>query len=326
VERGNRSIIDTFFEEGVEGSPYAGNIVDICPVGALVSKDFLHKVRAWDLEHTSSVCPNCSQGCNIEIHTRDNLVQLFKPRANPEINDFWMCDYGRARYEWINRSDRIEEPLVSDPQGRHPVGWEEALTALAMRGADLTGPVFAVATPMASNEALAGLAQLVEDLGGGKVVFRSFRTLGEVPLPGFEKLARREDLVPNRQGAEALGMVRVGGDDGAGGLEGLERHEGTLIVLGDELPEFDSSFAPSASFYLYLGSYRAPAAASAHFVLPVTTFAEEEGSFTNHAGQVQRYEPGLRAPGGARPAADVLQVIRAALLQTAGAVAEPEAT
>ncbi len=75
VERGNRSIIDTFFEDGVEGSPYAGNIVDICPVGALVSKDFLHKARAWDLDHHPSICPNCSQGCNIDLHVRDNLVQ-----------------------------------------------------------------------------------------------------------------------------------------------------------------------------------------------------------------------------------------------------------
>ena len=66
VERGNRAVIDTFFDEGLEQSDWAGNVVDICPVGALVSKDFLHKARAWDLEHTPSICPNCSQGCNIE--------------------------------------------------------------------------------------------------------------------------------------------------------------------------------------------------------------------------------------------------------------------
>jgi NADH-quinone oxidoreductase subunit G len=62
VERGSRSIIDTFFEEGLEGSPFHGNIVDICPVGALVSKDFLHKARAWDLDHTPSVCPPAPRG------------------------------------------------------------------------------------------------------------------------------------------------------------------------------------------------------------------------------------------------------------------------
>ncbi|MYK68897.1 MAG: 2Fe-2S iron-sulfur cluster binding domain-containing protein, partial [Gammaproteobacteria bacterium] len=92
VERGDRAVIDTFFEQGLKDSSWSGNIVDICPVGALVSKDFLHKARAWDLDHTPSVCPNCSQGCNVDIHTRDNVVHRLKPRENPEVNGHWMCD------------------------------------------------------------------------------------------------------------------------------------------------------------------------------------------------------------------------------------------
>ncbi len=114
VERGSRSVIDTFFEEGLEGTHWHGNIVDLCPVGALVSKDFLYKARAWDLEHTPSVCAACSQGCNVELHTRDNLVQRVKPRENTDVNGWWMCDYGRHDYEWLNRGDRIEAPLVRD--------------------------------------------------------------------------------------------------------------------------------------------------------------------------------------------------------------------
>ena len=112
VERGNRAVIDTFFDDGLEGSPFAGNIVDICPVGALISKDFLHKARAWDLDRTPSVCPSCSQGCNITLQTRDDLVQRLKPRENLEVNGWWMCDFGRHNYEWMNRADRLEEPLV----------------------------------------------------------------------------------------------------------------------------------------------------------------------------------------------------------------------
>ncbi len=111
VERGSRSVIDTFFDEGLEGTHWHGNIVDICPVGALVSKDFLHKARAWDLTHTPSVCTSCSQGCNVDLHTRDNLVQRLKPRENLDVNGWWMCDYGRHNYEWLNHGDRIEAPL-----------------------------------------------------------------------------------------------------------------------------------------------------------------------------------------------------------------------
>ncbi|MEX1259111.1 MAG: 2Fe-2S iron-sulfur cluster-binding protein [Gemmatimonadota bacterium] len=323
VERGNRSIIDTFFDEGVEGSPYSGNIVDICPVGALVSKDFLHKARAWDLEHTPSVCPNCSQGCNIEIHTRDNLVQRLKPRDNPEVNQYWMCDYGRARYEWLNRGDRIEAPLIrtGERDARAAASWEEAIRAAAAELGGAEGPVRAVASAFVSNEALVALATLVEALGGGEIVFRSPRTVGEIPLPGFEKLARREDLAPNREGAEALGMKRVGTNDATGGLESLAAHAGKLVVLGDELEDAGPEFGAEAAAYLYLGSYPTEGAGRAKVVLPITTFAEEEGSFTNHARIVQRYEPALQAPGMARPAATVLEALRAALGTPAGALA-----
>ena len=105
-------MIDTFFDEGMEGNIWADNVIDICPVGALVSKDFLHKARSWDLDRTPSICPNCTQGCNITLQVRDDEVMRLKPRPNEEVNSYWMCDYGRLGYEWMNRTDRIEAPLV----------------------------------------------------------------------------------------------------------------------------------------------------------------------------------------------------------------------
>lgn len=322
VERGDRSVIDTFFEEGVEGSPYAGNIVDICPVGALVSKDFLHKARAWDLEHTPSVCPGCSQGCNIELHTRDNIVQRLKPRPNPDVNGFWMCDYGRHRYEWLNRKDRLDEPLLVGPDGRRASDWSKATEAVLSRlRASLgeEGSLLAVASPYASNEDLAGLRALVAVLGGEDIVYRSPRAAEEIPLPGFPQLSRRHDLTPNSGGADRLGMHRVGGDDGTGGLEHAEEHEGILIVMGDELPDVGEGFGGQASFYLYLGSYPTHGARAAEAILPITTFAEQEGSFTNFEGQVQRFWPGLQAPGLAVPAWRVLGVLAATLSEAGDA-------
>lgn len=313
VERGNRSVIDTFFEEGLEGSPYSGNIVDICPVGALVSKDFLHKARAWDLDHTPSICPNCSQGCNIDLHVRDNLVQRLKPRSNPEVNEHWMCDYGRHRYEWMNRSDRIETPHLASADGLRPSGWSEAFDSVVTALVEGAGPVKAVASPHASNEDLAALAALVTKLGGGEILFRSPEADEEIPMPGFSRLARRRDLSPNRKGAELLGMKRVGEPTGLGGLDALAGHMGTLIVLGDELDDLPADFGKNAKLYLYLGSHPTRAASSADVVLPITTFAEQEGSFTNFEGRVQRFWPALRAPGEARPAWSVLSGIVEAL-------------
>jgi NADH-quinone oxidoreductase subunit G len=313
AERGSRSIIDTFFEEGLSGSPYAGNIVDICPVGALVSKDFLHKARAWDLDHTPSVCPNCSQGCNIDLHVRDDLVQRLKPRTNLDVNQYWMCDYGRHRYEWMNRPHRIEAPLGLEKAGHARLEWAEALGSLASRVADGAGTVKAVASPFASNEDLAALRAVVDRLGGGEIVFRSRRSDEEIPLPGFPRLTRRRDLAPNRRGAEILGMTRVGSDGGTGGLEALTDHTGVLIVLGDELSDLPADFGSRASLYAYLGAYPALAAAEADFVLPLTTFAEQEGSFTNFEGRVQRFWPGLQGPDLARPAWMVLGALLARL-------------
>ena len=316
VERGDRSVIDTFFDEGLDGSPYSGNIIDICPVGALVSKDFLHRARAWDLEHTPSICSSCSQGCNIEIHTRDNVAHRLRPRENMEVNGFWMCDYGRARYTWMNRVDRLEEAVGPFGKEASHRGWSEVIPPLGARlrrGAASGEAVRAIASPYASNEELAALHALVAGLGGEEILFRAPEAEAEIPLPGFPTLARRRDLTPNRTGAERLGMRRVGSAAGEGGLEEVADHDGILIVLGDELGDAEEDFGGKASLYLYLGSHPARAAATAHAVLPVATCAEAEGSFTNHEGRVQHFRAALEAPGSARPASEVLSSLLDAL-------------
>jgi len=315
VERGDRAVIDTFFESGLDGASFAGNIVDICPVGALVSKDFLHKARAWDLDHSESVCPNCSQGCNIDLHTRDNLVQRLKPRENQEVNGHWMCDYGRANYEWMNRAGRLEAPAMGRGDKRRATDWQQALHALFVRLGEAEGAsVRVVGSPFCSNETLAALLELGGQAGDVESgVFRSRRAEDEDPLPGFPILVRRRDLAPNVDGAGILGFSRVGDDGGTGGLEEAADHDGVLVVLGDDLSDQDESFGANASLFVYLGTFDSPAARNADFVLPITTFAEEEGTFVNAQGRVQRFRQGLRGPGTSQPAWLVLGTLVAAL-------------
>ena len=101
--------------------------MDLCPVGALLSKDFLNKARAWELDRTASVCPGCSQGCNMTLETRDERVVRLRPRGNADVNKFFMCDHGRLDYRWMNREDRLEPPM----SGGAAVDWETALDAAA---------------------------------------------------------------------------------------------------------------------------------------------------------------------------------------------------
>ncbi len=321
VERGNRAVIDTFFEEGLEGSPYAGNIIDICPVGALISKDFLHKARAWDLDRTPSVCPSCSQGCNITLQVRDDLVQRLKPRENLEVNGWWMCDFGRHNYEWMNRTDRTEVPMVRGQE----VGWADALGDLLQALKDAKESVKAVTWAHAPNEEMGLLSGLLAELGGGEVVYRSPRTEGEVPLPGFPLLARREDLAPNVNGAEIFGFRRVGDNNSQGGLDELAGHDGVLIVVGDPIEDYGEDFGSKAELYVYLGSYQSKTASNAHFVLPITTFAEQEGTYTNVQGRVQRFWPGVRSPASARPGWLILGALVAELTGTEAPVSADQA-
>ncbi len=325
VERGNRSVIDTFFERGLDGTNWSGNIVDICPVGALVSKDFLYKQRAWDLDHTPSICPSCSQGCNIDLHTRDNLVQRLKPRTNLEVNAHWMCDHGRHNYEFMNRGDRIEAPLVKEGDRHTEVGWKEALSTMLDRAREVGGTVRAVASPFSCNEDLAALKAVVEALGGGEIVYRLARAEEEIPLKGMPTLARRRDLAPNGTGADALGLERVGDDDGTGGLETVSSHDGVVLVLGDALQDQAADFAGGASLFVYLGTHASEAVQGGDFILPVTTFAEQEGTFTNRVGRVQRFWPGLQAPGAARPAWLVLGAVASELTEAEPANTAAEA-
>jgi NADH dehydrogenase/NADH:ubiquinone oxidoreductase subunit G len=210
-------------------------------------------------------------------------------------------------------------PLVRLGGTTRALGWGEALAALIERLKGLESTTFrAVGSPFASNEDLATLAALAE-LGSGNAIYRMRHAPDEVVLKGFPKLARRHDLAPNGRGAELFGMGRVGDDQGAGGLDEVGASNGLLIVLGDDLADQPETFGASAELYIYLGHHGTPAATHAHFVLPVTTFAEHEGTFTNLHGRVQRFWPALEAPGVARPAWLVLGHVLAAL--TGGAPA-----
>src|SRR5918911_1304412 len=162
-ERGDRAVIGKF--DGADLThAWAGNVVELCPVGALLSKDFLNKARAWELDRSASVCPNCTQGCNSILETRDGVVVRMRPRPNDEVNKYYLCDEGRLDYRWLERRDRVELPYVRN------------------------------------NGALFLLRRLIERTGGSGAY--TVRTGPEAPLPGVPDLSLRTDRAANVIGAE----------------------------------------------------------------------------------------------------------------------------
>ncbi|HEX5436868.1 MAG TPA: 2Fe-2S iron-sulfur cluster-binding protein [Gemmatimonadaceae bacterium] len=289
-ERGDRAVIGKF--EGRDLThPWAGNVIDLCPVGALVSKDFLNKARAWELDRTPSICPNCSQGCNAILETRDNMVVRMRPRPNGDVNQYFLCDHGRLNYRWMNRTDRVEAPLVRQGDRLAAADWDRALHAAGML---LNGKrVHALVSPMLSNESLYLLSELVEQTGG-RGTFRVERG-AEAPLPGVPDLALRAERAANVRGAEMLGFEKSDTP-----LAGLQPDE-VLLVAGDDLHDLDADTLASASAIIVLGPTLPEVARTAAVVLPTTNMAEEEGTFTNLRGRVQRYMQAKAPPGMARP-------------------------
>jgi len=293
-ERGDRAYIG--IDEGqLLDHPWAGNVVDLCPVGSLISKDFLHKARAWDLDKTAGVCTGCSQGCNTTIDTRDNTVVRLRPRPNLDVNRHFICDTGRMNYRWMNRGDRIEVPLVRDGGRQVATGWDQAIAVLG----ELAGPGGAAVVLASGGASLESLGMVRHLLSRSRLTAAVQVPLGdsEEPLNGIPNLALRRERAPNGDGARLLGY----GNDWPAAITAASRAD--LVVLLDvNLTDAEVALVSGAATVVVLGTLEAQALPTARLVLPITNVVEENGTFVNRDLRVQRYQQARSAPGMARPA------------------------
>jgi len=298
-ERGDRAFIGMHPAARLD-HPWAGNVVDLCPVGSLLSKDFLHRARAWELDKTASICTGCSQGCNVTLDTRQGVVVRVRPRVHLGVNRYFMCDHGRANYRWMNRGDRLDAPLVRDPDGHRAVDWDEALARVTRVLEGASGSAVVLASPRASTEALYLARSLVARFawtGAYELVMGE-----EAPLAGVPDLALRAERAPNSTGADLLGYTA----DYAAALAAAER---AAVVLVLDAPQV---VLRPAGALLYLGTIPLEdpeTRARAEALLPVANVAEEEGTFVNRDGRVQRYFQAKSAPGMTQPAWWVLSAL-----------------
>ncbi|MDG2307760.1 MAG: 2Fe-2S iron-sulfur cluster-binding protein [Candidatus Binatia bacterium] len=277
---------------------YSINTADICPVGALLSEDFHHKRRVWFLEETQSVCPSCSNGCNVKLGMFKNEIQRLVPRRNDDVNETWMCDHGRLHYAFAQDETRVRDATVrSEPtNGATPVvSTDEALAAASARIRAVidehgAGAVGILGSGSLTNEEQYHLAALARDAIGTPNVDVV------VPMGDADGFLIQAEKVANARGAREMGVVPgEGGSDVAGILAAAASGDIKLLyVVGSEaLAEVAEDEAlhnvlDNVETLILQDTNQAPWADKASVVLPGQVWAEKDGTFTNHAGRVQR--------------------------------------
>jgi NADH-quinone oxidoreductase subunit G len=296
--RGSHSTLVSFPGKPFDNN-YTLNTVDICPVGALTSKDFRFQMRVWFLKESKSICTSCATGCNIVIGSREDKVYRYEPRQNDAVNSCWMCDSGRLNYKWINRPDRLAEVGGSKLKGLGQAqAWPVAIREISeiLRGAN-DGSVAIIASARQTNEELYLLKKLVA----------KFNALTDsAPRTGeSDKILLSADRNPNSAGARLIGIspAQMGSNLPKIAAEIAAGHVKTLIVFGEDVTRLGIGENLLASLGALIVSDILPnkTTAMAHYLLPGCAHAEKRGSFVNGKGRVQKFMQNIQPKGNARP-------------------------
>jgi NADH-quinone oxidoreductase subunit G len=309
--RGNHSYIDTY-DGGPLDNPWSACAADVCPVGALTVKEFRFRARVWHLDETHSVCPGCSIGCNVTVGHLKREVHRFLPRFNPEINGWWMCDYGRLLAQGLDERD-IARPEVRGGAEPRPIAWDGAVDELlALLRSDPAPRV--VASANLSNEALYLVKRVLVDHLGLEVVVPVER--GQ---PRKIKNSRREwihsvDGHPNSTGARLIGLSVV---DEAGLTTFVSDSSAPLVILDERahpwLASNEAAAAAAGRTVAIAARLETALTRAARLVLPLASWVEADGTYTSSTGRVQQVRRAFPPAGQAQPAWRILLDLGVAL-------------
>ncbi len=289
--RGDHVELTTFPGEQLD-NPYSMNVIDICPVGALTSRDFRFKARVWEMSATETVCPGCARGCNMYTWVRNNEILRQTPRFNAEVNDYWMCDAGRLNtFKAVNAETRVKAPLMKKEADVAEVGWDEAIARVASEfKAFRRSEIAVVGSATGTNEDNHILLRFAREvLGIKQVTFQSVSVEGDQ-----DNLLIRADKTPNSTGARELGMQT--GPEFLATLRSIrEGQVKALFVLDDNIAadQHVALVLGRLEFLVVTASNESETTRLADVVLPSSTFAEKNGTFTNFQGRVQRIKPAV---------------------------------
>ena len=291
-------------------------VTDVCPTGALTTREFRFESRVWNIDSTESVCNGCDVGCNIFIGHRTGQIFRYRPRVNPEVNDHWLCDYGRFSHERYD-TDRVVVPKVRRDESLGIATWSEALEAIenAFGGG---GKIAIIASANMTNEEAYLAKQLADAMHA---------TIDVMVDPiGPIKMKSRTDWLIGTQGAPNYRGVRAAIGEGntvesllTRGADGID----VLYVTDAHFSERAKDPAVAANLrkakFLIVQSWDAthPLADAADVLLPGTIHAEKEGTFTNLQGRAQRIHQAYPPKGQATTDLEVFRRIGAMLFPSA---------
>jgi NADH-quinone oxidoreductase subunit G len=326
IDRGNGSQIATFEERGVH-SLLSGNLMDVCPVGAITTRDYRFQSRPWDnLDAVDTICTRCPKGCNVVAWLRAKpewakgarLVRM-TPRFNADVNGYWMCDIGRFEYHWVETGERLRQPLVRRGSDLLPVNWHDAPTRLreallAGGGQAVSRTAFLVSAHASLEEMylVQALARRIHGDAANTDVAVSWTASSKVQ-PARTKFRVPEANAPNARGAADLGLLgapadRNGRADGTALRQAVEAGRvGALYVfdpgpggsLGESEWVIDARQRGALPLLIVHGVLMSDVARAADIVLPGATSFEKEACYVNDAGLVQGAARVLAPPGDA---------------------------
>lgn len=294
TQRGTHVELTTFPGEQLD-NPYSMNVIDICPVGALTSRDFRFKARVWEMSSTETVCPGCARGCNMYSWVRNNEILRQTPRYNPDVNDYWMCDWGRLEtFKHVHVANRIKAPMMKKEGVLVEVGWDEAITRAAGElRAFRKSEIAVIGSAYNTNEDNYLLQKFaVEVLGTKHIDFQRHSKPGDE-----DDLLIRADKTPNTLGALTVGVhPREGGLSFDGIIKAIKAGQIKALVVADDNIADDPTVAEALTrldFLVVFFSFECAVTRMADVLFPASTFAEKHGTFTNFQGRVQRIRPSV---------------------------------
>jgi NADH-quinone oxidoreductase subunit G len=339
VDRGNGSEIATFREQGVH-SLLSGNLMDVCPVGAITTRQYRFKSRPWDNPGVvDTICTLCSKGCNTSAWlkakpewARGSRLIRMTPRLNPEVNSYWMCDIGRFNFGWVEGETRLRRPLLRQRTMLEPVAWHDVeprvRDGIQSAGAADPGSVRFLVSAHATNEELFVLKQMVEGLlgnDGPSLVSVTWNRSEKPQHPGTKFKIHATDA-PNVNGARDLGFAVGAGNDGAPDLSALRtavdggRVKALYVIDGGPDGSIgDISWVVAARrsgklpLLIVQGVVTTDLTTAADIVLPGAAWVEKDATYTNEQGLVQASSKAINPPGEAREDWQVLASIAGSL-------------